>query len=93
MYQKILWAKHVDLLLTGDKEKRHYVHIKDFNTFKYDHTLNRGRKHFCCYCLQAFGTEEILERHIKDCFKINSKPRTIMPKKVNILISKIMGEK
>ena len=37
------------------------------------HTLHRGRKHFCRYCLYTFGTEEILKHHIKDCFKINGK--------------------
>ena len=47
----------------------------------YDHTLHRGRKHFCRYCLQAFRTEEIFKSHIKDCFKINGKQRVIMPKK------------
>ena len=26
----------------------------------YDYTLHRGRKIFCRYCLQVFGTEEIL---------------------------------
>ena len=46
-----------------------------------DHSLHRGRKHFCCYCLHAFITEEILKRHIKDCFKINGKQRIIMSKK------------
>ena len=35
----------------------------------YDHTLYRGRKHFCRFHLQAFSTEEILKRHIKDCLK------------------------
>ena len=39
----------------------------------YDHTLHRGRKHFCRYCLQAFSAEEILEGHINDCFEINGK--------------------
>ena len=47
----------------------------------YDHSLHRGRKHFCCYCLHVFITEEILKRHIKDCFKINDKQRIIMLKK------------
>ena len=47
----------------------------------YDHSLHRGRKHFCRYCLHAFITKEILKRHIKDCFKINGKQRIIMPKK------------
>ena len=44
-----------------------------------DHALHRGRKHFCCYCLQAFSTEEILKSHIKECFKITGKQRMIMP--------------
>ena len=39
------------------------------------------KKHFCRYCLQAFSTEEILICHLKDCFKINSKQRIIIPKK------------
>ena len=56
----------------------------------YDH---RGRKHFCHYYLQAFSTEEILKRRIKDCFKINDKQRIIMPKKKSMLNSKIMKEK
>ena len=38
------------------------------------------KKKFCRYWLQAFSTEEILKRHIKDCFKINGKQR-IMSKK------------
>ena len=45
--------EHIDLLLIGEVEKKQYVLIKDFNTFMYDHTLHHGRKHFCCYCLQA----------------------------------------
>ena len=47
----------------------------------YDHTLHRGTKHFCCYCLQSLVQNKILKRHIKDCFKINGKQRIIMPKK------------
>ena len=60
--------------------KIHYVLIKDFNTFMYDHALYRGRKHFYHYCLQTLGTKEILKRHIKDCFKINGKRRFSMYK-------------
>ena len=55
--------------------------IKDFNTFMYDHSLHRGRKHFCRYCFHAFITGDILKLHIKDCFKINGKQRIITPKK------------
>ena len=44
------------------------------------YTLHHGKKHFCCYSLQAFSTEEILKRHIKNCPKSNDKQRIIMPK-------------
>ena len=46
-----------------------------------DHTLWHGRKRYGCYCLKAFSTEEIIKRHIKDCFKINDKQRIKMSKK------------
>ena len=46
----------------------------------YDHTLHR-RKNTCRYCLQTFSADEVLERHIKGCFKITGKQRIIMPKK------------
>ena len=85
--------KHVDLLLIGEEGKRHYVLIKDFNSFMYDHTFHRGRKYFCRNCLQALSAEEILKGHIKDCFKINGVQRIVMPKKVNLLNSKILKEK
>ena len=75
------YEKHVDLLLIGEGEKKHYVIIKNFNTFFYDHSLHRGRKHFGRHCLHAFITEEIFKCHIKDCFKINGKQRIIMPEK------------
>ena len=81
MYQKICEEKHADFLLIEEEGKRHYVLIKYFNTFMYDHTLHRGKKYFCRYCLQAFSIEEILKRHIKDFFKVNGEQRIIMPKK------------
>ena len=59
--------------MIGKEDKGHYVLIEDFNAVIYNHTSHRGKEHFCRYCLQAFSTEEILKRHIKDCFKINNK--------------------
>ena len=86
MYRKNVVKKNMltycfNRFLIGEEGKRRYVLIKNFNTFIYDHTLHRGRKHFCRYCLQAFSAEEISKIHIKDCFKINGKQRIIMPKK------------
>ena len=67
--------------MIGEGEKKHYVLIKDFNAFIYDHTLHRGKKHLCCYCLQSYRTEEKLKCHVKDYFKINSKKTITLPKK------------
>ena len=47
----------------------------------YDNLLNDGRKHFCRCCLHTFITEEILNRHIKNCFKDNGKQTIMIPKK------------
>ena len=63
---------HVDFLLIGEGEKN-AVFIKYFNIFMYDLSLHSGRKHFCRCCLHAVIREEILKRHIKDCFNINRK--------------------
>ena len=80
--KKCCEEKYVDLLLIGKEGKRHYVFIKDFNIFMYDHTLYCGKKHSCRYCLQTFSTEEILKCHFKDCFKIK---RLQCLKKVSML--------
>ena len=53
----------------------------------YVHTLLRGRKHICHYCLQAFSTEETSKCHINDSSKVNGK------QKINMSNSKIMKEK
>ena len=45
---------------------KQYLLIKDFNTFMFDYSLHGGRKHFCCYSLNSFVTEEILKHNIKD---------------------------
>ena len=39
MSKKCCEEKHNDLLLTGKERNRHYVLIKDFNTFMYNHTV------------------------------------------------------
>ena len=65
MFKKSYEERPVDLLLQREEGKGHYVTLKDFNTFMYDHTLHCQKKHFYHYCLQAFSTEEILKDHIK----------------------------
>ena len=55
------------------KTTKHYVFIKDFDTFMYNRSLHCGKKHFCGYCLETFSTEEIVKSDVNDCFKINGK--------------------
>ena len=55
----------------------------------YNHILNRGRKNFCRYYLQAFRTAERLKCYVKDCFKINGKQRIKMTRKYFILKSPV----
>ena len=59
----------------------------------YDHTLHRGRKHFCRCCLEAFRTAEKMKFHIKDYFKINGKQTVNMPKKGEFVKSKNLKKK
>ena len=59
----------------------------------YDYILHSKRKHFCCFYLQAIRTADSLKGHIKGCFKINGSQRNKIPKKVNMLDSKIIKEK
>ena len=44
--KKCFGEKHVDLLLIGEEGNRHYVLIKDLNTFLYDRTLHHGKNIF-----------------------------------------------
>ena len=68
--------------MTGQEGKSHYILIKGFNPFIYDHTLNRGRKYIVIsYCLQAFSAAEILKSRVNQYFEINGKQMIKMPEK------------
>ena len=65
--------KCVDLLLITDKNKSHYVYIKDFNRFMFNKSKNKNKKYFCKYCLQYFSIEKVLQEHKNVCLKRNGK--------------------
>ena len=46
--------------MIGEEDKLHYVLIKDFNTFVYDHVLRQGRKHFVPSFHRILSTAEII---------------------------------
>ena len=70
----------MNLLLITKDEKKHYVLIKDFNAFMYNHSKHKERKHFCMYCLQCFSSERILANHVNNCLTINGAQAINMPK-------------
>ena len=59
------------MLLITEKDKSHYVFIKDFNRLMFSKTKHKDKKDFCMSCLQNFSTKEILNDHRKRCLFIN----------------------
>ena len=85
-----LWVKNIfkrQLIIIGRIRSQKAL-WQDFNTFMYDYTIHRRRKHFCPYCLHAFSTAELLKSQFNFCFKINDKQRIKMPQKGKYVILK-----
>ena len=61
----------LNLLLITEKDKSHYVFIKDFNRLMFSRTKHKDKKHYCMSCLQSFTTEKILSNPKKQCLFIN----------------------
>ena len=62
----------MDLLLVIDKNKSHYVYIKDFDRFMFHKTKNENKKYFCKSCLQCISSKNVLTEYKKVCLSINS---------------------
>ena len=69
----------LNLLLLDSDGKKHYVLIKDFNSFMFKQTKHKSKKNFCMNCLQCFSSKEVLDAHRKDCIVINGKQVIKMP--------------
>ena len=52
----------MDLLLTIDENKSHYVYIKDFDRFMFHKTKNKNKKYFCKSCLQCFSSNVLTDQ-------------------------------
>ena len=70
-FQKKYYNQTLNLLLITEKDKPHYVFVKDFNRLMFSRTKHKSKKHYCMSCLQSFTTEEILSNHKKQCLLIN----------------------
>ena len=66
MSQKCFEEKHVDLSLRGEENKKHYLFIKDFNTFicMIIHYIME-KKHCLLLLFTSFSTEKILKCCVK----------------------------
>ena len=53
----------LNLLLITEKDKWHYVFIKDFDRLMFSKTKQKDKKHFSMSCLQNFSTNEISDNH------------------------------
>ena len=63
---KTPYDQTLNLLLITEKDKSHYVFIKDFNRLMFSLTKHRqDKEHHCMPCLQSFTKEEILNQHKK----------------------------
>ena len=69
----------LNLLLLTKTNGKHYILIKDFNTFMHNITKYNGRKYFCMDCLQHFTNERILNDHKENCILINGTQGIKMP--------------
>ena len=65
------YDQRLNLLLITEKDKSHYVFIKDFNRLMFSRIKHKDKKHYYMSCLQNFTTEEILSNHKKQFLLIN----------------------
>ena len=65
----------MNVLMIHEGNKSHYVYIKDFNRLMFNKTKNRNKKWFCMRCLQHFSSENVLDKHKKNCLVINGEQR------------------
>ena len=80
------YNNQMNLLLITEDDKKHYVLIKDFNSFMYNQTKHKESKHFCMHCLQYFSSERVLNNHKDNCIQVNGTQAVKMPDKDNNIL-------
>ena len=61
-------SHHVNLLLISEGEKKHYCLIKSMSRLLASQVSTRkAKKFFCPRCLNAFGRQELLDKHLELC--------------------------
>ena len=80
------YNNQMNLLLITEDDKKHYVLIKDFNSFMYNQTKHKESKHFCMHCLQCFSSERVLNNHKENCIQVNGIQAVKMPDEDNNIL-------
>ena len=80
------YNNQMNLLLITKNDNKHYVLMKDFNSFMYNKTKHKERKHFCMHCLQGFSSERVLNNHKDNCIQVNGTQAVKMPDKDNNIL-------
>ena len=80
------YNNQMNLLLITEDDKKHYVLIKDFNSFMYNQTKHKESKHFCMHCLQCFSSERVLNNHKDNCIQVNGIQAVKMPDEDNNIL-------
>ena len=63
-----MYKDHVNLLLISRGEKKHYCLIKSMSRLLSSQvSKKKEEKHFCSRCLNAFGTQKLLDKHLQLC--------------------------
>ena len=65
----------MNILMIHEKDKFHYVYIKDFNRLMYNKTKHGEKKWFCMRCLQHFSSKIVLHKHKENCLTINGEQK------------------
>ena len=82
------YSHHVNLLLISEGEKKHYCLIKSMSRLLASQvTTKKAKKFFCPRCLNAFGRQDLLDKHLELC-RDNSAMKIKMPEKGTLLYFK-----
>ena len=60
-------------MLIFDKNKPHYVYIKDIEVSMFNNSKNRSKKYFCRHCLHLFRGRNVVTGCKNVCLKIIGK--------------------
>ena len=79
-------TSNVALLLINDKEKWHYILIKNFDRLLGSQWNNhKSKKHFCRTCYHGFSSAEVLKNHIENgCVKMEGS-QIVLPEKGEVM--------